>query len=227
MSLMLQIQKIYIQVSGASMQQALQTQINTKQPIVTTSSVLSVAKVIAGGATPSETSASAFTDLECLEFMTNSIRGRPASDLVLEGATAGPVLRIPAAGGASIAGRLTSTGGVAITGGGGNYNAGAYLRLLSNGDLVNNTATLGFGNLGVEYHLFELSWQGYNHFMRPNASTAWTNTMSIESTGRWRFRKGAYVDGQMAAGSIALNGVDLATTLANLTSRISALEATP
>ena len=27
--------------------------------------------------------------------------------------------------------------------------------------------------------------------------------------------KGAYVDGQMAAGSVALNGVDLATTLAS------------
>ena len=129
-----------------------------------------------------------------------------------------PVLRIPAAGGASVAGRLTSTGGISTTGGGGNYLAGAYLRLLSNGDLVNNTATLGFGNLGVELHMFELSWLGYNHFMRPNASTAWTNTMSIESTGRWRFRKGAYVDGQLAAGTIALNGVDLATTLANLSS---------
>ena len=87
------------------------------------------------------------------------------------------------------------------------------------------TATLGFGNLGVETHLWELSWLGYNHFMRPNASTAWTNTMSIETTGRWRFRKGAYVDGQLAAGSIALNRVDLATTLADLTARISALEA--
>ncbi len=77
----------------------------------------------------------------------------------------------------------------------------------------------------MELHLFELSWLGYAHFMRPNASTAWTNTMSIESTGRWRFRKGAYVDGQLAAGSIALNGVDLAATLSNLTSRISDLEA--
>ena len=75
--------------------------------------------------------------------------------------------------------------------------------------------------------MFELPWLGYAQSMRPNASTAWTNTMSIESSGRWRFRKGAYVDGQMAAGSIALNGVDLATTLANLASRISALEASP
>ena len=210
-----------LQVGGVN----LLTLAQGKQDQLTTSSQLSVAKVIAAGATPSEASASAFTDLECLELMTNSVRGRPGGDLVLEGATAGPVIRIPAAGGASVAGRLTSTGGIAITGGGGNFNAGAYLRLLSSGDLVHNTATLGFGKSGVELHLFELSWLGYQHFMRPNASTAWTNTMSIESTGRWRFRKGAYVDGQLAAGSIALNGVDLATTLANLTSRISALEA--
>ena len=105
-----------------------------------------------------------------------------------------------------LAGRLTSAGGIAITGGGGNFNAGAYLRLLSSGDLVHNTATLGFGNNGVETHLFELSWLGYNHFMRPNASTAWTNTMSIESTRRWRFRKGAYVDGVIAATDISLTG---------------------
>ncbi len=90
-----------------------------------------------------------------------------------------------------------------------------------------NTSQLFFGGNSVDLHLFKLSWLGYAHFMRPNASTAWTNTMSIESSGRWRFRKGAYVDGQLAAGSIALNGVDLATTLANLTSRISALEASP
>ena len=156
--------------------------------------------------------------------MTNSVHGRPASDLVFE-TSSGLVIRVLAAGGASVAGRLTSTGGISITCGGGNFNAGAYLRLLSSGDLVNYTATLGFGNLGVELHLFELSWIGYNHFMRPNASTAWTNTMSIESTGRWRFKKSAYVDGQLAAGNIALNGLDLATSLATLTSRVSALEA--
>ena len=55
-----------------------------------------------------------------MDVMAKSIRGRPRSELILEGATAGPVLRIPAAGGASVAGRLTSSGGIAITGGGGN-----------------------------------------------------------------------------------------------------------
>ncbi len=164
-------------------------------------------------------------DLEALELMTNSVRGQPGSDLVLEGATAGPVIRIPAAGGASVAGRLTSTGGVLINGGGGNYGTGAFLRLTSAGDLMHNSSTLGFGGLGVDLHLFERSWMGYANFMRPNATTAWTNTMTIEASGRWRFRKGAYVDGQLAAGSIALNGVDLATTLDNLSSRVSALEA--
>ena len=49
--------------------------------------------------------------------------------------------------------------------------------------------------------------------------------MGIESTGRWRFLRGAYVDGQLVVGSIALNGADLAATLANLSARIAYLEA--
>ena len=61
--------------------------------------------------------------------------------------------------------------------------------------------------------------------MRPNANTAYTQTMGIESTGRWRFLRGAYVDGQLVVGSIALNGADLAATLANLSARITSLEA--
>ena len=89
-----------------------------KQTQLTQTSQLTVARVTAGGATPSEATASAFTDLEALDLMVNSIRGRPGGDLVLEGASSGPVLRIPPAGGASIAGRLTSTGGVFIEGGG-------------------------------------------------------------------------------------------------------------
>ena len=77
----------------------------------------------------------------------------------------------------------------------------------------------------MDLHSFELSWLGYAHFMRPNASTAWTQTMGIESSGRWKFLRGAYVDGQLVVNSIALNGADLAATLANLSSRISSLEA--
>ncbi len=184
-----------------------------------------MASVSAGGATPSEATASAFTDLEAMEVMANSIRGRPGDDLVLEWASSGPVLRIPTAGGASIAGRLTSSGGVTITGGQGRHMTGASLRMTGTGDAVRNSSALYFGTANVDYHSFELSWLGYQPFMRTNASTAWTNTMSIESGGKLRFRQGAYVDGQLVVGSIALNGADLAATLANLTSRISSLEA--
>ncbi len=120
-----------------------------KQSQLTSTSQLNVARVIATGATASEATASAFTDLEALEFMTNSIRGRPASDLVLEGATAGPVIRIPAAGGASVAGRLTSTGGVLISGGQGRNVTEANLRVCGAGDLYNTSALHFWGN-GVD-----------------------------------------------------------------------------
>ena len=123
-----------IQVSGASLQQALQDQIDAKQPIVTagslaishisglqdaiaqaggssitSSSYLHVASIKAGNAVPTEAGASAFVDLEAIDLMTNSVRGRPASDLVLENSF-GPVIRVLSAGGASVAGRLASTG---------------------------------------------------------------------------------------------------------------------
>ena len=82
-----------------------------------------------------------------------------------------------------------------------------------------------FGVALQDLHSFELSWLGFAHFIRPNANTAWTQTMGIESTGRWRFLRGAYVDGQLVVGSIALNGADLAAALANLSERITSLEA--
>ena len=91
--------------------------------------------------------------------MASSIWGRPGGDLVLEGASSGPVLRIPPAGGASMAGRLTSSGGVTITGGQGRHGMGAQLRLVSSGDLVYNTAALNFGGLGQDLHSVELSCQ--------------------------------------------------------------------
>ena len=137
------------------------------------------------------------------------------------------MLRIPPAGGASLAGRLTSSGGVTITGGQGRNGTGASLRITGTGDLVYNPSALYFGGNGVDLHLFELSWLGYAHIMRPNANagTAWTQTMVIESSGRWKWLRGAVIDGQLVVGSIALAGADLAATLANLTSRISSLEA--
>ena len=127
-----------------------------------------------------------------------------------------------------MAGRLTSSGGVTITGGAqGRNGTGASLRVTGAGDLVYNHSALYFGGNGVDLHSFELSWLGYAHFMRPNANagTAWTQTMVIESSGRWRWLRGAVIDGQLVVGSIALAGADLAATLASLTSRISSLEA--
>ena len=71
---------------------------------------------------------------------------------------------------------------------------------------------LFFGCNNVDLHVWELSWLGFANFMRPTATTAWTQTMGIEST---RLLRRAYVDGQLVVGSIALNGADLAATLAN------------
>ena len=62
----------------------------------------------------------------------------------------------------------------------------------------------------------ELSWLDFAHFMRPNSNSAWTQTMTIESSGRWKFLRGAYIDGQLVVGSISLNGSDMAASLANL-----------
>ena len=91
--------------------------------------------------------------------MVNSIRGRPGGDLVLEGASSGPVLRIPPAGGASMAGRLTSSGGVTITGGGqGRNGTGASLRVTGAGDLVYNPSALYLG--GTEYTYTRSSFHG-------------------------------------------------------------------
>ena len=39
--------------------------------------------------------------------------------------------------------------------------------------------------------VWELSWAGFNHFFRPNASTAWAQTMGISlTTGGWVHYKG-------------------------------------
>ena len=101
------------------------------------------------------------------------------------------------------------------------------MRVTGAGDLVYNPRALYFGGNGVDLHSFELSWLGYAHFMRPNANagTAWTQTMVIESTGRWRYLRGLAVDGPLAVTSIALNGADLASTLSSFAARITSLEA--
>ena len=62
-----------------------------------------------------------------------------------------------------------------------------------------------FGGNGEVLHTFELSWLGYAHFMRANASAAWTQTMVIESTGKWRFLRGLYVVGDVVATSYSVS----------------------
>ena len=38
--------------------------------------------------------------------------------------------------------------------------------------------------------VFELSWLGFAHWYRPNASTAWTQSLNITSAGHWSFLRG-------------------------------------
>ncbi len=113
---------------------------------------------------------------------------------------------------------------VRLSSGQGQNGTGASLRVAGTGNLVYNTSTLNFGGNSVDLHAFELSWLGFAHFQRPNASTAYTQTMVTESTGRWRDLRGLAVDGQLSVTSIALNGADLAATLASITARVTSLE---
>ena len=57
------------------------------------------------------------------------------------------------------------------------------MRVTGTGDLVYNTSALYFGGNSVDTHVFELSWLGYSHFYRANASTAWTQSMGIGNNG--------------------------------------------
>ena len=82
---------------------------------------------------------------------------------------------------------------------------GASLRITRSGDMVYNPGALIFGGNGVDLQLFERSWLGFAHFTRANANAAWTQTMTIESTGRWRFPQGAVVVGQLVASSFNLS----------------------
>ena len=67
---------------------------------------------------------------------------------------------------------------------------GASLRVTGTGDLVYNASGLYFGGNSVDTQLFELSWLGFNHFYKANASTAWTQRMGISSAGYWTFLRG-------------------------------------
>ena len=53
-----------------------------------------------------------------------------------------------------------------------------------------NTSSIFWGNSSVDLHVIELSWAGWNHFFRPNASTAYAQTMGVSlTTGNWTFYK--------------------------------------
>ena len=94
---------------------------------------------------------------------------------------------------------LSARNAVTISAGRGRENSGAWLKLIGTGDSVYNTSALSFGCANVETHVIELSWKGFSHFMRANASAAWYQTMEIESTGRWRFTTGLSVIGTCLA----------------------------
>ena len=54
-----------------------------------------------------------------------------------------------------------------------------------------NTSSLFWGNSSTDLHVWELSWLSYAHFFRPNASTAWAQTMGVSlTTGAWTHYKG-------------------------------------
>ena len=88
---------------------------------------------------------------------------------------------------------------VSITAGRGTYGTGGQLNIVGSGDLVYNTSALNFGGNGWSSHCFELSWLGYAHFMRGTSTAAWYQTMTIESTGRWKFTTGLNVVGTCVA----------------------------
>ena len=63
-------------------------------------------------------------------------------------------------------------GVVNITAGRGRDNTGGVLNIVGTGDLVYNTSALNFGGSGWVSHSFELSWQGFSHFMRASSTAA-------------------------------------------------------
>ena len=78
-----------------------------------------------------------------------------------------------------------------ISGGQGRESTGAHLRLTGTGDSVYNTSSCFWGNSSVDLHVIELSWLSWAPFYRPNASTAYAQTMGVSlTTGAWVFYKG-------------------------------------
>ena len=83
------------------------------------------------------------------------------------------------------------SGGLRISGGQGTNGTGANLRVVGTGDSVYNTSSVVWGASSVDLHVIELSWLSWAHFYRPNASTAYAQTMGVNlTTGAWSFYKG-------------------------------------
>ena len=72
-----------IKVDGTILKNAIQA----KQDLLTTSSNIDINKITINGSTPVDSSASVFTDLESVNILTNTIRPRANSSLILEGHT--------------------------------------------------------------------------------------------------------------------------------------------
>ena len=95
------------------------------------------------------------------------------------------------AGVATLNGAVNINNACTITKGRGRDGTGGTLNIIGAGDLVYNPSALQFGGSGWASHVFELSWQGYAHFMKSSSTAAWFQTMMIEYTGaafgRWIF----------------------------------------
>ena len=81
--------------------------------------------------------------------------------------------------------------GLRIAAGQGTNGTGANLRVVGTGDSVYNTSSVFWGASSTDLHVIELSWLSWAHFYRPNASTAYAQTMGVNlTTGAWSFYKG-------------------------------------
>ncbi len=81
--------------------------------------------------------------------------------------------------------------GLRVAAGQGTNGTGANLRVVGTGGLVNDTSSVFWGGNSTDLHVIELSWLGWNHFFRPNSSTAYAQTMGVSlTTGAWVFYKG-------------------------------------
>ncbi len=77
------------------------------------------------------------------------------------------------------------SGGLRISGGAGTNGRGGHLRLVGTGDLVYNPSSLFFGGSNIDLHVHELSWLGFAHWHRPNASTAWGQSYGINTNNSY------------------------------------------